>query len=254
MAANSKAFVVTGAARGLGAAAVAALASRGCNVLAVDIDSEEVERGAETAASLGGEVVAHAADVSDSDAVAAAVAAAQSRFGGLDGIFNNAAIEGPWLKLEEYPDEQFDRVFHVNTRGVWLGIKHAIPALRANGGGAIVNTASSLVVIGHPGLGVYSAAKHAVIGLTKAAAVECAGENIRVNSIIPGPMDTPLFWNQGGADYDADELIKTMSGVIPVGRLGRPDEVAALAAWLLLDGPEIITGANIVADGALTLV
>jgi NAD(P)-dependent dehydrogenase (short-subunit alcohol dehydrogenase family) len=245
-----KAAVVTGAAGGLGSAVVELLAARGTGVLAVDLDEERLE----ALAGGAGDVVAHVADTTDAAAVEAYTALAARRFGRLDAVFNNAAIEGPVLPISEYPDEEFERVLRVNLKSTWLGTKHAVPALAAAGGGSIVNTASTGGVMGWPELSAYVASKHAVVGLTRAVALECAGSGVRVNALCPGPMDTRMIWAIGEsmAPGDPDEQRRRLEATVPLGRLGRPEEVAAFAVWLLLDAPEYLTGAVLPVDGAQT--
>jgi NAD(P)-dependent dehydrogenase (short-subunit alcohol dehydrogenase family) len=247
-------IVVTGAAGGLGAATVERLAMRGVDVLAVDLDSQGLEALAGRSAAWEGDVVTHTADATDTDAVAGFVALAGERFGGLAGIFNNVGYEGVTETIEHYPDDVFERVFRTNVRSAWLGMKHAIPLLLAHGGGAILNTTSTGGLLRWPRLSAYVGSKHAVIGLTKAVALEQARSGIRVNALCPGPMDTRMIWSIGerlghGERAQTRELFEAG---IPAGRLGRPEEVAAVAAWVLLDSPAFLTGAVIPVDGAQT--
>ena len=247
-----KSAVVTGAAGGLGSTTVELLAARGARVLAVDLDEEGLERLADVAGD--GAVVAHVADAADAAAVEAYIRLAVERFGRLDAVFNNAATEGRVAPIDEYPDEELERVLRVNFTSAWLGTKHAVRELRAAGGGSIVNTASTGGLMGWPELSAYVASKHAVVGLTRAVALECAGSGFRVNALCPGPMDTRMIWAIGEsmAPGDRDEQRRRLEATVPVGRLGRPDEVAALAVWLLLDAPEYLTGAALPIDGAQT--
>ena len=242
------AVIVTGAAGGLGSATVEALVARGANVLAVDLDAAGLER-------LASEnVVLQPADVTDVGAVEGFVGRAIEQFGRLDAIFNNAAIEGLMAPISDYPDDEFERVMRVNVRSVWLGMKHALPALAEAGGGSIVNTASTGGLMGWPELAPYVGSKHAVVGMTRAVALETAGRGIRVNCLCPGPMDTRMIWSLGEsmAPGDRTEQQRLLEATIPLGRLGRPAEVATLATFLLLDCPEYLTGAVLPVDGAQT--
>jgi NAD(P)-dependent dehydrogenase (short-subunit alcohol dehydrogenase family) len=242
------AVIVTGAAGGLGSATVEALVARGANVLAVDLDAAGLER-------LAAEnVVLQPADVTDAGAVEGFVGSAIEQFGRLDAIFNNAAIEGLMAPISDYPDDEFERVMRVNVRSVWLGMKHALPALAEAGGGSIVNTASTGGLMGWPELAPYVGSKHAVVGMTRAVALETAGRGIRVNCLCPGPMDTRMIWSLGEsmAPGDRSEQQRLLEATIPLGRLGRPAEVATLATFLLLDCPEYLTGAVLPVDGAQT--
>jgi NAD(P)-dependent dehydrogenase (short-subunit alcohol dehydrogenase family) len=242
------AVIVTGAAGGLGSATVEALVARGANVLAVDLDAAGLER-------LAGEnVVRQPADVTDAGAVEGFVRRALEQFGRLDAIFNNAAIEGLMAPISDYPDDEFERVMRVNVRSVWLGMKHALPALAEAGGGSIVNTASTGGLMGWPELAPYVGSKHAVVGMTRAVALETVGRGIRVNCLCPGPMDTRMIWSLGEsmAPGDRTEQQRLLEATIPLGRLGRPAEVATLATFLLLDCPEYLTGAVLPVDGAQT--
>jgi NAD(P)-dependent dehydrogenase (short-subunit alcohol dehydrogenase family) len=242
-----KAIVVTGAAGGLGTQTVQRLAAAGASVLAVDLDPAVERLAAER-------VVPHQADVADSNGVAGAVAAAVARFGRLDGMFNNAATLGPIAPVQEYPEDDFDRLLRINVRSVFLGMKHAVPALLDSGGGAILNTASTGGMMGWPGISGYVGSKHAVVGLTRTVALELAGKNVRVNCLCPGPMDTTMIWEVGEAMAPGDHAKQQelLEATIPVGRLGRPEEVASFAAWLLLEAPEYLTGAVLPVDGAQT--
>jgi NAD(P)-dependent dehydrogenase (short-subunit alcohol dehydrogenase family) len=241
------AVIVTGAAAGIGAATVAELARRGARVLAADVD-ERVH------ALAGAGVETCVTDVSDDASVRAMIALAVERFGGLDAIHNNAGILGETAPVTDYPEAVFERVFAINVRGVFLGMKHAIPALRAAATGRILNTASTGALVAAPGQAPYVASKHAVLGLTRSAALELAGEGIAVNALCPGATDTPMLAEviEGWEASDPTAVQAIIDSVTPTGRLGRPEEIARVAAWLLLDAPAYLTGVPIPVDGAQT--
>jgi NAD(P)-dependent dehydrogenase (short-subunit alcohol dehydrogenase family) len=246
----SKNVVVTGAGGGMGSATVRLLARRGANVLAVDRDTDALGKLASTTEGPG-EVVARTADAGDATDVEAFVAEAAQRFDGLDGIFNIAAILGQFAPIADATNEDFDEVLRVNLKSVWYGMKYAIPHLVARGGGSIVNTGSYLAWHGCELLGPYNAAKHAIVGLTKTAAIEYGKANIRVNVICPGSMETSMNDDTAAGFHpnDPQEGLRQLAANAVTGRLTRPEEAAAVGVFLLLDAPVQLTGTLVPVDG-----
>ena len=244
---KDKVAVVTGAASGIGAAVAQLLAASGAKVLIADLNEDGAHEVAESIVAKGGSAKGFAADVSDAMEVEAMVAAAQREFGGLHLAVNNAGISGAAAPTGEYPLDSWNKVIGINLTSVFYGLRYQIPAIVASGGGAIVNMASILGSVGFANSPAYVAAKHGVIGLTKSAAIEYAKHGIRINSIGPGFIDTPLL----SANLDAATLT-AIAGMHPVGRLGTSEEVAALTAFLLSEDASFITGSYHLVDGGYT--
>ncbi len=251
MAQEKKNVIVTGAARGMGAAVVRKLAARGVNVVAVDRLAEPLDELKKELKAAPGEVDPVVADAGSASDVQGFVKRAVERFGGLDGIFNIAAILGEFKPIAESSNDGFDEVMRVNTKSVWLGMKYAIPALIARGGGAIVNTGSYLAWHGCELLGPYNASKHALVGLTKTAALEYGRYNIRVNILCPGSMNTPMNIDTaaGFNPQDPESGLKALAAGMVTGRVSEPEEVATVGVFLLLDAPIQMTGTLIPVDG-----
>ncbi len=251
---EGKVVLVTGAAGGIGRAAVLRFAEEGARVAAADLEGAGLEGVVAAVEKAGGEALAVAADVTRTDAWQRAVAQTTDRFGGIDALFNNAGIEGVVKPIEEYPEEVFDQVLAVNVRGVFLGMKHVVPALRARGGGVIVNTSSVAGLVGNPMVCAYIASKHAVIGLTKSAGIAFGAEGIRVNAVCPSPIETRMMRSleAGFNPGDAAQVKGEMESLIPIGRYGTPEEVAALVAFLCSDEARFINGAVYAIDGGMT--
>src|SRR5215475_2451059 len=226
---DGKVLVVTGGGGGIGRAVAERFASEGARVALVDVDEAGLQESAKTVERAGGEALAIRADVTRGDEVRRYVEATLARFGAIDCFHNNAGILGDLAPLTDYAEETFDRVIAVNLRGVWLGMKHVVRAMRTPGA-AIVNTASIAGLMGSRHLVAYTASKHAVIGLTRTGAIELAARGIRFYSIGPAPTETSMVKAlEASAGRNARERL---TGTIPLRRFGEPSEVAALVAFL----------------------
>jgi NAD(P)-dependent dehydrogenase (short-subunit alcohol dehydrogenase family) len=237
--------VVTGAGGTIGSVVCARLVEEGAKVLAVDVDEAAAKK---TADSLGEAVRPYAADVSNADDVAGYAAAAAELGGGeIHAFFNNAGIEGPVDPIESYDDDAFDRVMAVNVRGVFLGLKHVTPYMKS--GGAVVNTASTAGLKGFGLLVGYTASKHAVIGLTRAAAVELAPRGVRVNAICPGPVEGRMM-EEIEAGVEAEDAHALFVATVPFGRYVKPAEISNSVVYLLSPEASFVAGAAFTTDGA----
>lgn len=241
---TAKSAIVTGGASGIGAAIVRQLAKAGAKVLVADLDLAAAEALAAEVKAAGGTAEAFKVDVGQATEVEAMVTKAVSLFGGLHLAVNNAGIGGPAAPTGEYPLEGWRKVIDINLNSVFYGLRYEIPALLASGGGAIVNMASILGSVGFATSPAYVASKHAVVGLTKNAGIEYAKQNVRVNAIGPGFIDTPLL-----SKNLTPEALTYIKGLHPIGRLGTADEVAALTLFLLSDEASFITGSYHLVDG-----
>ena len=249
-----KVAIVTGAAGGIGRATCELLARDGARIVAVDLERGALDAVLASVAELGSEALAVAADVSRADDVRRYVDEGLRGFGGIDYLVNNAGIEGVVVPIEDYPEDVFDRVLAVNVRGVFLGLKYAYPALRARGGGAIVNLSSVAGITGNPMLCPYIASKHAVIGLTRSAAASYPAVGIRVNAVLPAPIETRMMRSleDGFAPGGGAAVKQMMSAQIPLGRYGEPAEVASVIAFLLSDEARYVNGSLYTVDGGMT--
>lgn len=241
---SGKVALVVGASRGIGAAVARAYADAGAKVVLASRDHAALESLRDELIGLGGQALAVPTDVTDANAVARLVAATLSEYGRLDIACNNAGGSGaPPTPLADVPLDAFDAAFAVNLRGVFVAMKYQIPAMLKSGGGVIVNMASTTGLQGVGGLAAYVSSKHALVGLTKVAALDYAALGIRVNAIAPGPILTDTLRKAG------EKAQQGAAAAMPMQRIGQPQEVAAATLWLSSDAAAFVTGTILVVDG-----
>ena len=246
---SGKVALVTGAASGIGRDVAVALGSEGAQVVVADVSTDGGQETVDMITGKDGDAVFARTDVSRAADVEAAVEAAVSQFGGLDIAVNNAGIEGVLAPTAEYPEDSFDKVIAINLKGVWLGMKYEIPKMVERGGGAIVNTASILGLVAFGTAGAYTAAKHAVLGLTKTAALEYAESTVRGNAVCPGFIETPMVMERGVQAGHDEESYAQLKAAHPMGRLGQPQEITHAMLFLCSPEASFLTGAAVPVDG-----
>lgn len=248
---HGKVALITGAGGGIGRVAAELFAAEGARIFVADAVADGASATVQAIADAGGTAVAHTADVSSADEVAAMVAAAVEAFGGIDILYNNAGVlppdDGGTL---DTPEDTWDRVMAVNLKGVWLCCKYGIPALIERGGGSIINVASLVALMGSAVAQIaYTASKGGVLSMTREMAVEYARHNIRINALCPGPIQTPLM-----AELLSDPERRARRLVhVPIGRFGQAEEVAKAALFLASDDSSLMTGASLVCDGGISV-
>lgn len=246
---KDKVALVTGGASGIGLATAKAFAEAGAAVAIADINESAARAAAEALVAAGHRAIGIRCSVENEAEVEAMVAQVVATFGRLDMAFNNAGIHVAVAETADVDATDFDRVIAINLRGIFLCMKHELRQMRAQGGGVIVNCSSQSGFVGLPGLGAYTASKHGVIGLTKAAALEYAPQGIRINCLCPGTTETPLVRNLVEKEPGRlDDVIKD----IPLGRMGREEEIASAVLWLCSPGAGFMVGQTLTPDGGYT--
>jgi len=243
-----KVAIITGAGAGIGRAAAILFAKEGAKVVVVDWIAHDGEETVSMVKEFGGEAIFVKTNVAEAEDVKGMVEIAIDTYGKLDILYNNAGIVGAWVKTEEYPEDSWEQVIAVNLKGVFLGMKYAIPAMLKCGGGSIISTASQAGDRGQPNIAAYSASKGGVLALSRATAIEYAARNIRVNSINPGIITTPMVMSVMESNPKAKEQFLS---VVPQCRFGKPEEVAQAALFLASEESSHITGHTLVVDGGM---
>jgi NAD(P)-dependent dehydrogenase (short-subunit alcohol dehydrogenase family) len=246
---EGKVALVTGGTSGIGRAAAVAYAREGARVVVAGRRAAEGEETLRLLRAEGSEGMFVATDVSKAAQVKELVERTMQKFGRLDFAFNNAGVEQEPTPLLEQDDEIYVRVMGVNVKGVWLCMKYEIPAMLKKGGGSIVNTSSSLGVVAMPGIEIYAASKHAVIGLTKSAAVEFGKQGIRVNAVLPAAIETDMLQRFIGDNPKSRAYVMDKH---PIGRIGKPEDIAEAAIWLSSSKSSFVTGHSLLVDGGFT--
>jgi NAD(P)-dependent dehydrogenase (short-subunit alcohol dehydrogenase family) len=244
---SGKVAFVTGAASGIGRATAVAFATEGAQVAILDLTENALSETADAVRNAGAQVLVLACDVSKPDQVEAAIGRVIETFGSLDIAFNNAGVENKAAPVAEIDLAEWDRILDINLRGTFVCMKHELAQMVRQGSGVIVNTSSGAGVRGVAGGASYAASKHAIIGLTKSAALDYAKQNIRVNAILPGNIETPMMDRFTSGD------IQKAIDLEPVGRLGKPEEIADAVLWMSADLGGFVTGAAISVDGGWSL-
>lgn len=249
---QDKIAVITGGSGGIGKQAAARFLEEGASVVLVDIDQSGLDKAAKEL-DADERVLTVQADVSKEDDVKRYVQAAVDRYGRIDVFFNNAGIEGKVAPLEKQDTAMFDKVIAINVRGTYLGLKHVLPHMYAAGAGSVINTSSVAGLDGSPDVLPYITSKHALTGMTKAAAIEAARHQVRVNSVHPSPVDTRMMRSleAGFAPDDAEGAKAMLEKAIPLGRYGEPEDIANLVLFLASDESAFITGAQYRIDGGM---
>jgi len=246
---TDKVALVTGAGLGIGLATAKAFAEAGAAVTLADVDENSVRSAAAELVSAGHKAIAVRCNVADEAEVAAMVEQTVSAFGRLDAAYNNAGVQSPAVETADASGEEFERVSGINLRGVWNCMKYELQQMRKQGSGAIVNCSSIGGIIGLPGRAIYHASKHGVIGLTKSAALEYASKGIRINAVCPGTIETPMVAEMLAKEPEAmRDILRDQ----PIGRLGRPEEIASAVLWLCSPGASFVIGHALLVDGGYT--
>jgi NAD(P)-dependent dehydrogenase (short-subunit alcohol dehydrogenase family) len=243
---KEKVALVTGASSGIGRATALAFAEEGARVMVADVSTDGGEEAVRVIRSRGGEASFVKTDVSRAHDVEAMVAKTLKTYGRLDCAFNNAGIEGTMASVVDCTEANWDRIIATNLKGVWLCMKYELPKMVERKRGAIVNTSSIAGLVGFQGLCAYDASKHGIVGLTRTAALEFAKQGIRVNAVCPGAIETPML---DRLEKDQPEVQKSVLASEPVGRVGKPEEIAAAVLWLCSDAASFVTGQALAVDG-----
>ncbi|HEY9767583.1 MAG TPA: SDR family oxidoreductase [Coleofasciculaceae cyanobacterium] len=247
---KDKVAFITGGGTGIGLATALAFAKEGASVCVAGLFEKDIQEAVNLIKQEGKEAISVKCDVQQAEDVKAALDQTIKTYGRLDYAFNNAGVEQPQIALADISEEEFDRQMNINLKGVFLGMKYQIPLILKSGSGAIVNTSSGAGVKGFKKQAAYTAVKHGVIGLTRSAALDYATDNIRINVVAPGMIDTPMMDRfTGGTEQGRKGAISQE----PIGRMGTPEEIANAVIWLCSDASSFVTGHALVADGGQTV-
>lgn len=247
---KDKVAFITGGGTGIGLATALAFAKEGASVCVVGLFEKDIQEAVNRIKQSDFEAIAVKCDVQRAEDIKAALDQTIKTYGRLDYAFNNAGVEQPQIALADITEAEFDRQMNINLKGVFLGMKYQIPLILKSGGGAIVNTSSGAGVKGFKAQAAYTAVKHGVIGLTRSAALDYATDNIRINVVAPGIIDTPMMDRfTGGTEQGRKGVISQE----PIGRAGTPSEIANAVIWLCSDASSFVTGHALVADGGQTV-